>query len=346
MRAAVFHKAGEPLRLETVPDPEPGDDDVILAVSGAGICGSDLHVTETPGLVAPGSILGHEFAGTIVATGRDAVAAGWRVGDRVTALPVYPCRRCDACDAGLPALCPTGIFSGFAPGKEGAYAQFVRARTDKLQRVPAGIDDSVAAMIEPLAVAHHTVARAEIRPDDRVLVLGGGPIGAAAALFARAGGARTVVVSEPSPLRRERCTMLGATATIDPTSEDVASRFAQIAGGPPSVILECVGIAGMLASAVQMAGVRGRIVVAGVLFADDTFSPLAAFAREVSIVYSQAYNEADFAAVIDALARQEIDAKPLLTQVIGFDAFPATFEALRRNPAQCKVVLNPELLSN
>jgi (R,R)-butanediol dehydrogenase/meso-butanediol dehydrogenase/diacetyl reductase len=341
MRAAVFHEAGRPLEITAVADPVPAPDQVILAVGRAGICGSDLHMTQYPGFCAPGTILGHEFFGTVVAAG-SAVTA-WRGGERVTALPVMPCRHCEACDQGLPALCPSVLFVGTALGAPGAFADYVAVRADQLQRVPDGVDDVEAAMIEPLAVGHHTVSRAELRPDDRVLVLGGGPIGAAVALFARAAGVRSVIVSEPAEARRDRCRELGASGVIDPQREDLAARFVQLAGGRPSVVFECVGVPGMLAEAVRVAGLRARIVVAGVVFAEDTFPPLEAMARELTIRYSQAYAERDFAAVIDALARGRVDCRPLHTRTVSLAELPAAFEALRGNPGECKVLVDPAL---
>ena len=149
------------------------------------------------------------------------------------------------------------------------------------------------------------------------------------------------MVSEPAEARRERCRDLGATAVIDPKNEDVAARFAAIAGGRPSVVFECVGVPGMLAEAVRLAGLRGRIVVAGVVFTEDSFPPLETMAREISIIYSQAYEERDFAAVIDALATGRVDARPMHTRTVSLAELPDTFEALRNNPRECKVIIDP-----
>ena len=342
MRAAVFHEAGKPLTIETVDDPRPQAGQIIIQISGAGICGSDLHMTQYPGFAAPGLILGHEFAGTVAAQG-DGVGGDWKVGDRVTAVPLFPCRDCEACDAQLPQLCPNGRFAGTALETQGAYAQYTPARADMVQRVPAGIDDNEAAMIEPLAVGHHTFSRAQMRKGESVLVIGGGPIGAAVALFARAAGAAHVVVSEPAPERRERCLSLGATATIDPTKEDLGQRFVEIAGARPSVVFECVGISGMVQQAVNVAAIRGCVVVAGVLFQEDRLSHVAALGKEVSIIYSQAYTERDFEAVIDALSQNVIDAKPMHTATVSLDELPVMFESLRNAPSQCKVLIDPTL---
>ena len=342
MRAAVFHEAGKPLNIETVADPRPAADELVIAVARAGICGSDLHVTQFPGIMPEGIILGHEYAGMVVETGT-AAGSAIRTGDRVTALPLFPCRECEACAAELPSLCPNGLFAGNSLERPGAYAEFIVARADMVQQLPSGVTFDQGGLIEPLAVGHHVVGRAELRAGARVLILGGGPIGAAVALFARHAGATHVVVGEPFPARRALAMETGATATIDPTSEDVAARFSALTGGRPDVVFECVGLPGMLHQAVELTGLRGRVVVAGVVFEEDRLPPLTALAKEVSIVFSQAYSERDFEAVIDAVAAGRIDPTPLHTATIGFDTLPATFESLRTASPHCKVLIDPRL---
>jgi (R,R)-butanediol dehydrogenase/meso-butanediol dehydrogenase/diacetyl reductase len=129
MRAAVFSGVGRPLEIRTVPDPTPGPSEIVLAVRDCGVCGSDLHATEVTddsGGMRPlpvGAIMGHEFAGEVVALGR--LAGRFRVGDRVTALPYIGCGSCVACLNGQGHRCPAVISGDF--GKlPGAYADFVR----------------------------------------------------------------------------------------------------------------------------------------------------------------------------------------------------------------------------
>ncbi|HEY2809005.1 MAG TPA: alcohol dehydrogenase catalytic domain-containing protein [Steroidobacteraceae bacterium] len=340
MRAAIFRASGRPLSIEQVPDPRPASDQIIVEVARSGICGSDLHVTEH-GVIPPGVILGHEFAGTIVELGSK-VAGDWRVGDRVTALPVQACRECDACAAGLPALCRSGRFTGMTLEYPGAYAQYTAARASMLQRLPTGVAFTVGALVEPLAVAHHAVELARIAPGDSVLVIGAGPIGAGVTLFARLAGARHVLVSEPAAARREIAAALGATALIDPASEDVAARCAALSGAPPQVVIECVGNPGLLQQALELAGIRGRVVIAGVCFAEDRIVPVVALMKEVSVQFSQCYTERNFEAVITAIARGEARPAPMHSQTIGLGELPERFEALRRSPRDCKVLIDPQ----
>lgn len=337
MRAALFERADTPLRIADVDDPTPAADEVVLQVSLAGICGSDLHMKEG-GRAPEGTVFGHEFAGTIVAAGSD--VAGWQAGQRITALPIMPCRHCEACDAGLPALCPAVAFVGVG-AKRGAYAEYVAVRADQVQKLPEGISFSEGAMVEPLAVANHVVERAELRGGETVLVMGGGPIGMGVALFARMAGARHVILSEPARERRDLAAALGATASIDPRTENVDARCLAIAGSAPDVVFECVGMPGLLAQAVSHVRLRGRVIVAGVCFGEDAIAPLVALAKEITIRFSQCYTERNFAAVIDALAKGEIQVAAMNTRTVGFEQFPQVFDQLGRDPRECKVLLDP-----
>jgi (R,R)-butanediol dehydrogenase/meso-butanediol dehydrogenase/diacetyl reductase len=344
MRAVVFQGAGKPLRVETVPDPVPAAADVVIEVAHCGICGSDLHLAEH-GFSPPGTIFGHEFAGTIAAVGSE-VVGHWQMGERVTALPLFACHHCEMCDEGLPGLCPAVRFSGVSPAAQGGYARFVVAQATTLQRIPAGISFEVGAMIEPLAVAHHAVQFAQLRAAESVLILGGGPIALGAALFARRGvaggsGARHVVVSEPAAERRACALEMGATAVIDPSTEDVLAGFVAITGGAPNAVIECVGKPGLIQQAIAAVRPRGRIVVAGVCFVDDRFNPVSALGKEVHIQFSQCYSERDFQAVIDSIAAGRVNPVPMHTRTVTLSQAPEAFAALGDAPRESKVLVSP-----
>lgn len=340
MRAAMFHKIGQPLSIEHVPDPTPAPDQVIIEVANAGICGSDLHLTQSD-FAPSGLIPGHEFSGTIAALGHG-VDGAWKVGDRVTALPLNACNNCEACDSGLSALCGTNQFTGCYLTAQGAYAQYVAARGSMLQRLPDGVSFAEGAMVEPLAVGHHVVDMAQLHQGASVLIIGGGPIGVAVALFARLAGAQHVVVSEVSADRRTKASEVGATAVIDPRADDVLTAWQRLTGSHrPQFVFECAGVPGMLQQAVDMVGLRGRVVVAGVVMGEDKILPVTALGKEVSIHFSQCYGERDFEIVIDAMAKNIINPRPIHTSTVTLDELPAMFETLRKPSNQCKVLIQP-----
>src|SRR5438309_4616322 len=229
MRALRFHAARD-LRIEDVPAPaEPGGGEVVVRVASCGICGTDLHEYVAGPIVTPTEphpltgarnpqILGHEFAGEVVATGADVKAVA--DGDRVAIMPLAYCGRCAYCRRGLQHLCATMACVGLSHAW-GGMAELATVVDYQVVRLPEGVTYRQGALIEPTAVAAYGVERAGVGPGDRVLVTGAGPIGALAALCAHSAGASTVYVSEPNPARRARAEALGVAVVLNPTAVDL-----------------------------------------------------------------------------------------------------------------------------
>lgn len=340
MKAAVFKGLGQGLSVEDVPRPEPGPGEVVIKVEACGVCGSDLHATdEGVFLQEPGTILGHEFAGEVVDSRHDDVA----IGDRVTVVPVNPCGRCRECREGYTMLCAQNRITGLSgQAVPGAYAEYVKAPARYVVPLPDGVDYEEGAMVEPLAVGLHAVGKAGIAIGDRVLVIGAGPIGLSVAAFARMAGAGAVVVSERAPARLSAAREFGATAVIDAAATaDVGAAFAEIAGGPPDTIFDCVGVPGMIQSCVDMSRARGTIVVVGVCMKEDTQVPLSAILKELKIQYVLGYQEQDFARVLAVLRSGRLKPAPMVTDRVALEALPEAFERLRQPGSQIKLMILP-----
>ena len=291
-------------------------------------------------MVPEGQILGHEFTGTVVEMGGD-VGGDWKVGDHVTAVPVNACADCGRqCRLGMGIHCPNNIITGF--GAPGAYAEYIRVDAGNALRLPQGLGFREGATAEPLSVGHHVIDKAGMRPGTNVLVIGAGPIGLSCTTFARFSGARHVVVSEFAENRRERALAMGATAAIDPDAGDVAEQYAAIGGGPPDLVIECVGVPGMLGLCIDLVKHQGKVMVCGVCTKEESFIPLAALAKEVCLQWALGYKPRDFEVVLDLLASGRIDPAPLITHVIGFDDLADRFERLRAPTDECKVLLRPQ----
>jgi (R,R)-butanediol dehydrogenase/meso-butanediol dehydrogenase/diacetyl reductase len=324
--------------LAELPDPAPAPGELVLRVHAAGVCGTDLHLTADPPGVPPGTVLGHEFAGEVVATG-DRVA-GWRIGDRACALPSIGCAACVSCLADDPLGC--GRLRTLGQGDlPGAFAEFVRVGAADAFRLPDALDWDAGALVEPLAVGIHAMRAAALEPGERVLVLGGGPIGLAIATWSRHLGATDVVVVDPLPARRALAPAFGATATIDAGDPMAMGGITDLCGGPPDVVVECVGRPGMLQECVQHVKRRGRVVVTGACMTPDSVMPAMACLKEVELRFVVAYARQDFALALRLLAQGCIAGPAMVTGHVGLDAFPGTFEALRTPGAQCKVILRP-----
>ena len=345
MKAAVFHRSGLPLSIENIADPEPGPNDLILKVCACGICGTDLHWSEVNNEESgwrdlhPGSVMGHEFAGEVVAIGREA-KGGWKIGDRVCAMPQMGCAICPDCLAGRPHRCPNVIGRG-GQDNPGAYSEYTRIGARETLHLPENVSFQEGALVEPLAVGLHAAKRARLKPGDTVLIIGGGPVGLSVALWCAFFGARQIVVSDLVMARAEQATRFGATAAIDASKENVAERFKQIAGAAPTVVFDAVGVPGSMQIAIDHAPVYGRVVVVGLCMVADNFKPAEAVIKEVDIAFCFCYERVDFDMAVDMLAQGRIAAAGLVTHTVGFDDFSAAFEALKKPSDQIKVMLAP-----
>lgn len=333
MKAAIFHALGQPLAIEDRPDPAPGEGEVVVKVCRCGICGSDLHMTqEADFAVAPGSILGHEFSGEVMALGRG--VENLRVGDHVAVSPVRGCGACDACRAGKPAWCENMMLQG------GGYADFATAAARQCVRMPSTTTLADGALVEPLAVALHGVALSPIQPGARVLVMGAGPIGLGAAFWARRLGAGRVAVLDLTTLQQDLAHQLGATGFVT-AGDDSAARIRKELGGMPDIIFECVGRPGILAQAIQHVRPRGTIVMLGLCTTEDSFVPFHAVSKEVKIVTSAFFHESEYEAALDALDGGKASPTAMVTETVSLADMPQTFEALRKRTHQCKVMVQP-----
>jgi 2-desacetyl-2-hydroxyethyl bacteriochlorophyllide A dehydrogenase len=325
MRAAVLDDDHH-FRVETLDDPVPGPGDLVLEVTACGICGSDLKAHDH---MPPGSVLGHEISGRVFAVGTE--VEGWREGQLVASMPLQACGRCRWCLRGEVAHCETVDLIGVG-GRAGGFAELVRVDPATTFALPDALGE-LSALTEPLAVGLHTVALAQIQPGDRVLVIGGGSVGAAVTIWARRFGAREVVVSDPVAHRRESADVFGATGVHDPGEGPLPTGF--------DVVVECVGIPGMIEAAIGAAGVLGRVVVAGVCTYPDTIQPLGAVLKEVSMRFAVYYRRQEFELVADLLASGSIDPAPFVTGTVGLDGVDGAFAHLLSTTVERKVLVVP-----
>jgi len=332
VRAAVLTGSTPVLGIQTIADPSPAAGEVVVEVAACGICGSDLHSIRFA--APPGTVMGHEFCGRIVGRGTGVSAAEWPDGKRVAVRPTTGCGNCAPCQAGRPDRCASFELIGFQ--RPGGFAEYTTAPLNELYAIPDSIDDLGGALIEPLAVARRAVRRGDLRRDESVLILGGGPIGAAVLLWAKNLGAGTVVVSDPSAERRAWVQDIGADATVDPTSDGLHA-VPDLTGGAPGLVVECVGHPGLIQTAIEATGFEGRVVVAGVCIATDSIVPYFGLLKEVDVRFSMYYGREDYHDTIRELAHGALAAKALTSTAVGLDALPGVFDAQLEKPAAGKV---------
>ena len=328
MKAPVFHRPGSPLVIESVP--EPGDYEVLVKVHRCGICGSDLHITDGTGFTTPpGSILGHETAGEVVAVGGK--VSRLRVGDRATAMPIIGCGACRYCLEGKPAYC-AGIRYAF-----GGFAEYALMHEGSAVKIPDTLSSTDAALVEPLAVALHGVAMAGLPAGAGVLIQGAGPIGLAAMFWAKRMGAGRVDVIEGAPVRAAIATAMGADSVCSP-----GQGAAEPLRPAPELVIECVGRPGVLAQGIERVARGGTVVSLGYCFQPDTFVPALAGAKELRILFPEFYTMREFEHVAEVLDRSAVEPSTMITRTVGYDELPTVFDSLRKDPVDCKVQIDPQ----
>ncbi len=198
----------------------------------------------------------------------------------------------------------------------------------------------MGAIVEPLAVALHGVALSGIRPGDKVLVLGAGPIGLAVAFWARRAGAGKVIVQDIAPHQRERALDMGATDFIVDRDDPVGASTRAL-GGLADIVFECVGLPGLIAQAVNQLRGRGTILLLGLCNQPDTFNSFNMLSKEIRLITSAFFTRGEYEAALDALERGAAEPRALVTQTISLAETPEMFEGLRRRTHQCKVLIAP-----
>jgi (R,R)-butanediol dehydrogenase/meso-butanediol dehydrogenase/diacetyl reductase len=333
VRAVTFQALHTPLAFETLPDPTPGEGQLVVKVGRCGICGSDLHMTEDAAYGCKhGDVLGHEFAGEVVALGRG--TEGLKTGDLVSVIPLRSCGQCEHCRKGEVQWCANFGLQG------GGYAEFALTRPNQCVKLPGDVSLADGAIIEPLAVALHGVNLSGIQRGDKVLVLGAGPIGLATAFWAKRAGASRVAVQDIADFQQQRALDMGAdTFVVDPA--DPVGSAERALGGKADIVFECVGIPGLIEQAVKQLRNRGTILLLGLCTRPDTFNSFAMLQKEVKLVTSAFFTVPEYQASLDALAEGAIEPRLLVTDTISLAAVPEVFESLKTRTSQCKVLIAP-----
>jgi threonine dehydrogenase-like Zn-dependent dehydrogenase len=322
MRALVFHEPWV-MTLEDRPEPEAAAGDALLEIVATGICGSDLHgYTGENGRRHPGQVMGHETVARVL-TDRTGTH---RAGSLVTVNPVLGCRKCPACRSGRPQRCDQRRVIGVAPEICAAFAERMAVPVHNVVPLPEGTPADIGSLVEPLAVGYHAAARGAPAAGDRVYVVGGGPIGQAAALAVRRLGSERIVVAEPDASRRDLLAGLGFT-TADPTAQstdDVKSAL----GGPADLVIDAVGLTGTLGSALDVATLGGRVVLVGMGAPSVEIAAYAVSTAERTILGSFCYDEDEFRDTARWASDHAADLEPLISGRVTLAEAPATFHAL------------------
>ena len=257
--ALVLREKGR-FRLEERELRETRPDEALLSIIATGICGSDIHgAAGHTGRRSVGQVMGHETVGRVMAVGssdNDPL-----LGVTVAVDPVVSCGSCSPCMSGLHQHCATGWVVGVRPDVDGAFASHIVVPVRNLAPLPPGMTDWHGALVEPLAVGYHAIRRGRTEPSDRVLVLGGGPIGQGLALACRRVGIEALVVSEPDSGRATFIERELGFHTSRPDNLDEAVH--ETLGGPATLVFDAVGNESSMADALSHSAPHARVVLVG-----------------------------------------------------------------------------------
>jgi 2-desacetyl-2-hydroxyethyl bacteriochlorophyllide A dehydrogenase len=296
------------IAVEAADVPAPGPNEALVRTLAAGVCGSDLHAAHGRHPFVPLPYRpGHEVVGVVEAAG-----PGGTPGQRVIVEPYLPCWTCKMCTTGRENLCENLQFFGCGYA-QGGMADYFTLPANRLHPVPDALDDSAAALIEPLSTPVHAVRLAGDVAGRSVAILGAGTIGLLTLAVLRAHGAGKVVSTDPNLAKRQRAEALGADVTIDARSPDVTRQVREALGGSADIVFDCVAVQSSVDQAIAIADKGGTVMVVGVPAGAVTVPLPIVQDHQIRIQGSATYLSEDYAESAGLLGRGAVRTADFVT---------------------------------
>lgn len=336
MKAAIVIS---PKKLEIceVPMPEiKNEDDVLVKVKAAGVCGSDIHVYHGTNPVATyPRIIGHEFAGEVVTVGTG--VSDLASGDHVVIDPVINCGTCYPCSIGRPNVCSKLQVRG--AHTDGGFQEYVAIPRQYIHKISKDISWEEAALVEPFTISAQVVARAEVKANDTVFIMGAGPIGLCILQAVKRIGAKCFI-SDLVDQRLQLAKEMGADLTVNASRQDINEVIMSETGGVGvPVVIDAVCIPQTFEQAVKIATPAGRVVLLGLTLKPSQIAQLDIMKRELDVRGSRLSNKR-FPEVIEWFSNKEINAQMLISHVFHFSDIQKAIEQVENHPDETfKVVL-------
>jgi L-iditol 2-dehydrogenase len=329
MQALVFHGPGD-VRLENCKIPVAGPGEMLVRVKAAGVCGTDIRIYKGTKKIKAPRIIGHEFAGDIVALGEN--VKGFFPGERVTAYPIIACNNCFACREGRTNICVNRITLGYE--LDGGFAEYVlipatAVANGNVSKLPAEVSYEEGAISEPLTAAYNGIKRANVRQGNSVLIVGAGPIGLLHTQLAKIHGARLIIVSEPQTERRAQAKGFGADVVVDPLRENLREQVSRITGGVGmDIVIADVGIPKIIEEAMDYVKRGGNYVIfAGCPVGSRiNIDPNRIHYQELVITGSSAAKPEYQREMLTLIAEGKINLKAVISNVFPAESWKEAFE--------------------
>lgn len=335
MKAALL-KTWEDMEVTQIEKPKIEKDEALIKMYYAGVCGSDITVYngKHPTATAP-VVIGHEIYGVIEEIGK---SDKFKVGDRVTVEPLISCGVCDACKNGNFHVCKTLKLLGIH--ENGGYAEYTKAKINKLVKIPDELSDELAALSEPFAVGYHVCSRGGVNKGENVLVVGGGPIGLVVALSAIKFGAN-VTVSEVNKGRLALAQKLGINI-INPAESDFSKEVNKLTDGVGfDVVIEASGSKAGILSTTDACKIRGTIVPMSLAGTPVEFILGKVSFKELSVIGSRVYSMEHFEKGVQMLAEiaKEKDITPLISDKISLNDAQIAIDMMKTGKNNGKILI-------
>lgn len=339
MKACAIKSVRE-FEIKEIAEPKAEDGKVIIDVLKTGICGSDIHYWVSGEPI--GLVMGHEFCGIVKDPGD---RLDLEVGNRVTALPITPCGKCEACKRGDIQYCSKTWSEavGLSVENPGGLTKTIKVRSDMVIKVPDEMLDEEVAMVEPTAVGLHAAHLGRIAVGDDVLVIGAGIIGLVTATFAKLEGASNVIITETNEERGKKSVKLGAADEwYKATDPELNQKLMEKTNGGFDVVIECVGNGGAINTALNLVKPGGIVVLVGVsLDAVPTYTTVAVL-KELVVQGAIGYTEQEFKSCIDLIAKKKINVMKFVDDIVPLDKVQASYERLTNGKdSAVKIIVDP-----
>ena len=322
---ALIYEGPKKVAVREVEKPVPKEGQALIRIDYCGICGSDIGIYSGthPRAKAP-LVLGHEFVGIIEDISGD--SNGFQVGDRVAPYPLISCGHCFACRNGRPHVCDTLKIIGI--DLDGGVAEYVCCDTDVLFKVPASVSSKVAGIIEPLAVAVHTLHRAGFKPMDSIVIMGAGPIGALVGVVAKHSGASRIIISDFDQARLEMAAKLGFDA-VNSKEADLTQYVRQATNGDGAdIVFECTGAESAALEMTTPCRTDGRICLVGVHKAPHPVALADMHFRELNMTATRVYTKRDFGQAVELTQRISDELELLISHVLPLSDCANVFDMI------------------
>ena len=315
--------------------PVPGEGEALLRVLYCGICGADVasYTGNQPFTTYP-RIPGHEFSAEIVSIPEN--DRNLKVGDIVTANPYFNCKTCYSCKRGFVNCCTDNQTMGVQ--RDGSFREYITMPIERIYE-GKGLSAKELALVEPFTISYHALHRAPVKPGDKVLVVGAGPIGLFALIAAKAQGAE-VYVADVLDGRLEKAKHFGADGTINSGKLDIREEAMRITGGNGfDVCVEACGLSVTFLACIDCAAFAANIILIGNGKKETTFLHSILLKKELNVFGSRNSYASDFQAVIDLIAKGKVNVLAMASTVYPMDHAADSFKALADNDGSLAKVL-------